>query len=219
MEWSKVTAALAVELANLGVAGERVTAFAQWRRPVRGRVPLLSARERALAASERAQRSEAQLPVVVRCAADARIPAPEGVLWRRNQGRVRTALATATGIAGLAELTEVDQVAGSALLRPLNDVAAQYTRLDAFRRRQSQHLRQGAGVVIGIVDSGIDASLPCFSGRIAAVWDQLRNGGPGTGVPYDRVRWPRGRVLSIASTGELTTRHSAEGRTAVFGDL
>lgn len=192
VEWSKVTAALAVELANLGGAGERVNAFAQWRSPERGRVPLLSARERAVAAAERAQRSEEQLPVVVRCAADAQIPAPDGVLWRRNQGRVRTALATAAGIAGLAELTEVDQVAGSALLRPLNDVAAQYTRLDAFRQRPVQRRREGGGVVIGIVDSGVDASLPCFSGRIAAVWDQLRDIGPGTGVPYGTVlRGPR----------------------------
>jgi subtilisin family serine protease len=50
----------------------------------------------------------------------------------------------------------------------------------------------GAGVVIGIVDSGIDASHPAFRGRIHSIWDQLL---PGPGAREGAI----GAVLSGAN--------------------
>ena len=61
-------------------------------------------------------------------------------------------------------------------LRPLLDKALPKVRVPQFRARTGT---TGASVVVGIIDSGIDAKHPAFSGRIISVWDQVR---PGTGV-------------------------------------
>jgi subtilisin family serine protease len=57
------------------------------------------------------------------------------------------------------------------------DVAPGKVHLPAFRNASGL---SGSGVVIGVVDSGIDPNHPAFAGRILRIWDQTL---PGPGVP------------------------------------
>jgi subtilisin family serine protease len=57
------------------------------------------------------------------------------------------------------------------------DAGLDMTHVATFRQ---QSRLAGGGVLIGVVDTGIDATHPAFSGRILRVWDQTL---PGPGVP------------------------------------
>ena len=61
-------------------------------------------------------------------------------------------------------------------LRPLLDKALPKVHVPQFRSRTGA---TGTSVIVAVIDSGIDAKHPAFSGRILSVWDQTR---PGTGV-------------------------------------
>jgi subtilisin family serine protease len=62
-------------------------------------------------------------------------------------------------------------------LRPLLDKALARVHVPEFR---TAHGLTGAGVIVGVIDSGIDARHPSFAGRVLRVWDQTRRG---EGVP------------------------------------
>jgi len=62
-------------------------------------------------------------------------------------------------------------------LRPLLDKALPKVHVPQFRSRSGL---TGASVIVGVIDTGLDASHPAFQGRILRVWDQTRRG---TGVP------------------------------------
>ena len=62
-------------------------------------------------------------------------------------------------------------------LRPLLDKALPRVHVPQFR---TANALTGAPVIVGVIDSGIDAAHPSFAGRLLRVWDQTR---PGPGVP------------------------------------
>jgi subtilisin family serine protease len=53
-----------------------------------------------------------------------------------------------------------------------NDLARAQVHSDALLAAMPADKRGGAGVLVGIIDTGIDGSHPAFAGRIVAVWDQ-----------------------------------------------
>ncbi len=100
-----------------------------------------------------------------------------GVELNQARGRVRTGILPLASLGPVSDAPEVRWIAPSRLLRPLMDVASPKVHLPGLRARTGL---TGQGVVIGIVDTGIDPHHPAFAGRILRVWDQTVSG---PGVP------------------------------------
>lgn len=96
-------------------------------------------------------------------------------------GEIRTAVVPLMHLGALSEDPDVQRVIGARYLRPRMDVAAGRVRLPQFRTGGSL---TGAGVIIGIVDTGIDSGHPMFAGRILSVWDQTVPGPGVIGAPF-----------------------------------
>ncbi|MEV8596113.1 S8 family serine peptidase [Streptomyces sp. NPDC052012] len=92
--------------------------------------------------------------------------------------RVRTAIVPLDDLPALTQYPGVERVAPAQRVHPLMDVAQGKVGLPAFR---TENQLTGKGVIIGVVDSGIDARHSAFAGRILRIWDQEARGG--TGVP------------------------------------
>ena len=160
------------------------------------------------------------LPTVfayIRCDPEAMIAPMSGVKMQSRRGTVRTALVSFEGLGQLSEHPEVHRIAPAVTLKPLNDVAAQKTRLPDYKSRTS---RSGRGVIVGVVDSGIDANHPAFSGRIHSIWDQTITGtGWGT-TNYGMILSGSTLPVSLDTNGHGThVAGIAAGDDAGFGGV
>lgn len=99
-----------------------------------------------------------------------------GVQVNQSTGRVRTAFLPLESLDPLSEEPTIHRIKPSRYLRPLMDVAPGKVNLPQFQQASGL---TGQGVIIGIVDSGIDPNHPAFQGRILQIWDQTL---PGSGV-------------------------------------
>jgi subtilisin family serine protease len=132
------------------------------------------ARSFGLMAKERSPKP-ARAVVFVHCEAEAQLHKLEGLGIRVNQsaGRVRTAFLPIERIEELADEPSVRRIAAARYLRKRMDLASAEVQLGAFRN--SSQLT-GKGVVIGVVDTGIDPNHPSFKKRIHRIWDQTISG-------------------------------------------
>jgi len=89
---------------------------------------------------------------------------------------VRTAIVPMDSIDQLSEDGAVSRIVPAQRLRLLMDVARAAIKVPAFRKTAKL---SGKGVIVGVVDTGIEVGHPDFAGRILQVWDQTLNG---TGV-------------------------------------
>jgi len=92
-------------------------------------------------------------------------------------GGVRTGIVPIERLDELSEDAAVSRIVPSQRLHLCMDKARAAVKVPAFRKASKL---SGKGVVIGIVDTGIEVGHPDFAGRILRVWDQTLNG---TGVP------------------------------------
>lgn len=96
-----------------------------------------------------------------------------GATLNSGYGRLRT------GVVELAALPELTSVAGlerlevARPLHPLMDVAPGRVHVPDLVRRTGT---SGRGVVVGVIDTGIDAGHPAFAGRVHRIWDQTVRG-------------------------------------------
>lgn len=102
---------------------------------------------------------------------------PHGVEINTGDGRVRTGIVDLAAVGALTDDPAVARVVPARRLRLLMDVAAPKVGLPNFR---SSSGLTGSGVVVGTVDTGIEADHPAFAGRLLRVWDQTMTG---RGVP------------------------------------
>ncbi|MBW4644196.1 MAG: S8 family peptidase [Goleter apudmare HA4340-LM2] len=116
--------------------------------------------------------------VFLYCDADADLSHLEqyGIHLNQNSGSVRTAFLPIEGLDALSEENAIQRIKPSRKLHLRMDVAPGKVKLPDF---QCQTGLTGKGVVIGVVDSGIDAKHPAFADRILRIWDQTL---PGPGV-------------------------------------
>ncbi|MBH8566271.1 S8 family peptidase [Nostoc sp. CENA67] len=116
--------------------------------------------------------------VFIYCDADADLShlSEQGIELNQNSGTVRTAFLPIEGLDPLSEDPAIQRIKPSRKLKLRMDVAAQAVKLPDFKNKTGL---TGKGVIIGIVDSGIDAKHPAFEGRILRIWDQTLPNGPG----------------------------------------
>ena len=125
--------------------------------------------------------------VLVRCS-DPDTTSIAGIKLAKGSGEVRTALVPASKLMEFARDEKVERVSAPRRLRPLLDIAGPLVGAPEYI---AQNKVSGEGVIIGIVDTGIDVGHPAFAGRIVKIWDQEIPGqGPGAG--FSKL----GRVLT-----------------------
>lgn len=132
--------------------------------------------------------------IFIHCKEDATFKV-DGVRMLSDTGTVRTAEvdfyrvlsseAVHDGLINLINDGSVRYISASMQLKPMNDIAAQKSGLNNFRQIHSN--LNGSGVVVGIIDSGIDASHPAFAGRIHSIWDQTITDSDKKTIPYGKV--------------------------------
>ncbi|MEM7052532.1 MAG: S8 family serine peptidase [Acidobacteriota bacterium] len=113
---------------------------------------------------------------------------PEGIS-SLGEGENRILLVPPERVGEVAGLDGVESLeAPKPLLPKLSDVRPM-VNLPALETRIAAANRGGAGTVVGVIDSGLDAQHPAFAGRVLGVWEQGDDAGPtpadGFSVPGD----------------------------------
>ncbi|WP_344682876.1 S8 family serine peptidase [Saccharopolyspora taberi] len=121
----------------------------------------------------------AHVVVNLLCSPDADLSglADAGVSINEGGRRVRTATVPLPALEQLAEHPGVEWIGEDEHVELHLDVAAEKVGLGKYRTRAGT---SGKGVIIGIVDTGIDSTHADFTGRVQRIWDQTVTG---TGVP------------------------------------
>jgi subtilisin family serine protease len=133
--------------------------------------------------------------VFIRCDEQANLEHLKTHKIRVNQprGKVRTAFLPLAHLGELSDDNAVKRIIPSRYVQPFMDVAPGQVHLPEFRLQTNL---SGKGVIIGIVDSGIDPKHPAFNNRILRIWDQTL---PGPGVPEgDYGAEFTGEMLSVS---------------------
>ncbi|MGO4379940.1 S8 family serine peptidase [Pseudoduganella sp. RAF19] len=136
--------------------------------------------------------------VLVRCK-DGAPKSIAGVPLVWGSGDVATAIVPASKLMRFAGSPDVERVSAPRRMKPL-DIAVPLAGVPKFIK---QNKVSGKGVVLGIVDTGIDLTHPAFAGRVLKIWDQeIAGQGPGPG--YSAL----GKVLTGAA---MTASEDTEG--------
>lgn len=143
-----------------------------------------------------------QTTIFLRCDEDASFEQRPGVKVNSKRGNIRTARVSLDGLEALSRDDRVYRLSESVKLKPLNDFAATKTQLPIFRNNNSTIT--GKGVIIGVVDSGIDSTHPCFAGRILSIWDQEISGQGWGAKNYGKVLPPALLAASSDTNGHGT---------------
>ncbi len=138
--------------------------------------------------------------VFLYCDADADLSYLEqyGIQVNQNSGSVRTAFLPIQGLDALSEDEVIQRIKPSRKMQLRMDVAPGSVQLPDFKNKTGL---TGKGVVIGVVDSGIDPKHPAFAGRILRIWDQTL---PGPGVT-------EGNYGAEFTGAQLTVSQDTEG--------
>jgi len=118
----------------------------------------------------------ARVVVFIHCEPGASLDhlATGGIEINGGDGGVRTGIVPLDALGRLTDDPAVKRVVPAVQLEPLMDLAAEKVGLPALRASSGL---TGQGVIVGVVDTGIEVSHPNFEGRVLRVWDQTLNGG------------------------------------------
>jgi subtilisin family serine protease len=139
--------------------------------------------------------------VILVCGLDTRFDdlTDTGIEFHDGGQRVRTALVPMDALERLADHPGVERISADEYVYPHMDIAASKVGLPEFRGRTGT---SGKGVIIGVVDSGIDSAHPDFGDRVQRIWDQQAPNK--AGVPYGAEYTGADRTKSQDTTGHGT---------------
>lgn len=103
---------------------------------------------------------------------DGAVTFPSGVLAQDPIREWSSVQAPLDKLGELAALPAVKYLGVTAPPRKSNDLARAEVKFAALEAKIAVATRGGKGVLVGIIDSGIDGSHPAFGSRLHAVWDQ-----------------------------------------------
>ncbi|WP_017318316.1 S8 family peptidase [Mastigocladopsis repens] len=106
--------------------------------------------------------------------ADLSYLSQRGIEVNQNVGSVRTAFLPINSLDTLSEDPAIHRIKPSRKLELRMDVAKSAVYIPEFTKKNKS--LTGKGVIIGIIDSGIDPKHPAFQGRILRIWDQTLSG-------------------------------------------
>jgi hypothetical protein len=118
-----------------------------------------------------------------------------------------TAIVPLDALGALSEHKGVKRFVPAKKLRLLMDVAPVMVNVPAFKTSSGL---SGKGVIVGIVDTGIDPNHPAFAGRILSIWDQTLSGAGvaagnyGLEVSGPTLTSSRDHALSAEAVGKLS---------------
>jgi len=123
---------------------------------------------------------------------------PEGVL-QLDDAPVRRLAVPVEKVLEVAQLPAVKRL--SSLYQPFAscDLARTAVHFDELLAKLPEGARNGKGVLVGIIDTGIDGGHPAFAGRLIAFWDQGRK--PLVVGPTPAAAHPVGTANSAAYAG------------------
>jgi len=125
-----------------------------------------------------------------------------GIKINQNRGKVRTAFLPIESLDRLSEEPAIERIKPSRKLHWRMDVAPEKVDLPQFQQKNSQ--LSGKGVVMGIIDSGIDSAHPAFAGRILRVWDQTLSGNGVSEGDYGAELTDKHLAMSLDTDGHGT---------------
>lgn len=102
---------------------------------------------------------------------NAAVTLPSYVLDSGDEA-VRSILVPIDKVEELAALPQVDRIHAALEHRASNDLARAMVEYDKLNAAIPAAKRGGAGVLIGVIDSGVDGTHASFGDRLVAVWDQ-----------------------------------------------
>lgn len=140
-----------------------------------------------------------------------------GIEVNQNTGSVRTAFLPIDGLDALSEESAIARIKPSRKMKLSMDVAPGKVKLPEFKNKTGL---TGKGVIIGVVDSGIDPKHPAFNGRILSIWDQTISG-PGVAEGAYGAEF-KGEQLSVSTDTNGHGTHVAgiaSGADATYGGV
>lgn len=113
---------------------------------------------------------------------------PQGVL-QANDGNVRLLISPPEQVPAIAALPQVRRLGVVSEHQLFNDLASNMVRAADLMAKLPAAKREGAGTLVGVIDTGIDGTHRAFTGRIHAVWDQ-GHPNPATSLPVAQRKTP-----------------------------
>ena len=135
----------------------------------------------------------------------------------QTKGKIRTAFFPLENLDQISEDKQIKKIIPSYYLKLKMDIASAKVGIPSLRNNTGL---SGNGVIIGIIDTGIDPNHGEFTGRIIKIWDQVL---PGPGVQEGNYGVElSGNMLSVSrdTVGHGThVAGIAGGRDPVFGGI
>jgi len=119
----------------------------------------------------------------------------------QSGGRIRTAFLPLTSLEALSEDRGLERINPSRYLRPAMDLIP---RMDHLSMLDDAAGLTGKGILLGIVDTGIDPHHPSFHRRILRIWDQTLSGSGVSEGAYGLELTPPNLPLSQDRNGHGT---------------